>query len=222
MKTQQKRFHAVDGDKGTITVKLNTCLNLSSSLIQSGLVLKMVECHPIYFNFYDYTDRRVMFLLSNFEVVALEPVAKELLQRPADEDRQVVNNRKQVVSKRKWNRDQSNLEEQSSVKDDTGVVRNECACAKLLDGTECVLETWPADSLAINQLAHDNPWAEREAHAMSLSQKRFLLYYWYATIVFHVIGPRNRVKLPDCILQAVRNRFPEADGNYKGHEDIYI
>jgi hypothetical protein len=49
---------------------------------------------------------------------------------------------------------------------------------------------------------------------MNPKEKRFLLYYWYATSVYQFRGKGNRVNLPNCLVWAIRALYPEPSGNY--------
>ncbi len=51
---------------------------------------------------------------------------------------------------------------------------------------------------------------------MTNSQKRCMIYWWYATNIYSICGKKNRMKLPDCLVNAVRKAYPEPDGNYEG------
>ena len=53
--------------------------------------------------------------------------------------------------------------------------------------------------------------------SMSNSQKRFVCYWWFAYNIYSVQGRGNRMVMPACIVHAVRSKFPEASGVYKGH-----
>jgi hypothetical protein len=42
--------------------------------------------------------------------------------------------------------------------------------------------------------------------------KHFILYYWYVTNVYSIIGSKNRAKLKKCPMSAIRQRFPNPMG----------
>ena len=47
--------------------------------------------------------------------------------------------------------------------------------------------------------------------------KRFILYYFFAIDVF---GARHRIRLPDCVVTAIRSKYPNPAGvPYVGHKD---
>ena len=50
-------------------------------------------------------------------------------------------------------------------------------------------------------------------------EKRKLCYQRYVTVVFGVLGGEKRKKLPKCVLDGVREVYPDFDGNYMGHMD---
>ena len=45
------------------------------------------------------------------------------------------------------------------------------------------------------------------------SQRRCMIYWWYATKIYSICGKGKRMMLPDCLVNAVR-KFPEEDGKY--------
>ena len=50
------------------------------------------------------------------------------------------------------------------------------------------------------------------------AHRRFALYYWVAIEIF---GAVSRIKLPECVLSAVRAKYPNPIGEpYKGHIDL--
>jgi hypothetical protein len=60
-------------------------------------------------------------------------------------------------------------------------------------------------------------------HGMSLgdldnSKRRSVLYHYYAKQIYGVTGRHNRCRLADCVVWAVRKKYPESDGEYVGHK----
>ena len=67
------------------------------------------------------------------------------------------------------------------------------------------------NSISLELIARDCVFATREVGEMSNSDKRFLLYYYYATTVYQFHGKGNRVELPECLKTAVRALYPPED-----------
>ena len=86
----QFTFHAIDGNDDIVTLKLNTSLNASASLITRGSVIKIMAFSPIYFCFDNPEDRRVVILVSNFDVLGIESVDEKYNVAPKQEERLTV------------------------------------------------------------------------------------------------------------------------------------
>mmetsp|Transcript_23914 Transcript_23914/g.39424 ORF Transcript_23914/g.39424 Transcript_23914/m.39424 type:complete len:372 (-) Transcript_23914:79-1194(-) len=80
----------------------------------------------------------------------------------------------------------------------------------------CICELHPVKRLNLQTLKEDCYFAKDEVKDMTNSQKRCMIYWWYATNIYSICGKRNRLQLPDCLVNAVRTAYPEADGNYEG------
>ena len=53
---------------------------------------------------------------------------------------------------------------------------------------------------------------------LNAEKRRFILYYWFATNIF---GARTRIRLPVCVVSAVRSKYPNLKGiEYVGHIEI--
>ena len=69
------------------------------------------------------------------------------------------------------------------------------------------------------QTPKDECWlANKEVDKMSNSEKRCMLYWWFATTICAICGARKRALLPECVVAAGRKQYPEPDGNYKGYK----
>jgi hypothetical protein len=71
--TQMKQYtlNCVDGDGEYLTVKVDSKLHHCTHLLKEGAVVKLLECHPLYYHYSDRDDLRVLLLLSNFRIVWL-------------------------------------------------------------------------------------------------------------------------------------------------------
>lgn len=47
---------------------------------------------------------------------------------------------------------------------------------------------------------------------MPVNQKRCVAYWYYAHNIYSIIGKRKRMKLPPCLVQAVRSKWPNEPG----------
>ena len=70
--------------------------------------------------------------------------------------------------------------------------------------------------IRMNRWVLDKP--PEEIKALENRHKRFILYYYIALNFF---AARDRIKLPDCVIAAVRHRYPQHidEDDYVGHKD---
>ena len=81
----------------------------------------------------------------------------------------------------------------------------------------CICKSQPVHRLNLNTIREDCYFATEEVDKMTNSQKRCMVYWWYATNVYSICGKGKRMMLPDCLVNAVRNTFTEEDGKYTGY-----
>lgn len=81
----------------------------------------------------------------------------------------------------------------------------------------CICHTNPVDRLNLQTVKEDCYFANKELDEMTLSQKRCMIYWWYATNIYSICGKKKRRQLPDCLVCSVRRLFPEPSGVYTGY-----
>ena len=74
----------------------------------------------------------------------------------------------------------------------------------------CICEAIPVAGRDLSIIAEDchyinKPFSEIKEN----KQKRFMLYWWYATNIYSITGQHNRGKLPDCLEYAIKATYPE-------------
>lgn len=80
----------------------------------------------------------------------------------------------------------------------------------------CICESNPVAELDLQTVKEDCYFATHEVADMTNSQKRCMIYWWYATNIYSICGKGRRLQLPDCLVHAVRKEYPEPDGVYTG------
>ena len=80
----------------------------------------------------------------------------------------------------------------------------------------CICELHPVQRLNLQTLKEDCYFAKDEVEQMTNSQKRCMIYWWYATNIYSICGKNKRRQLPNCLVKAVRDAYPEADDIYEG------
>ena len=53
------------------------------------------------------------------------------------------------------------------------------------------------------------------AKMRNTAYRQYILWFWGK------LGYKNRKRIPSCIKWHIRDRYPEADGNYTGYKDTY-
>jgi hypothetical protein len=73
------------------------------------------------------------------------------------------------------------------------------------------------DSVVLQMNRWSRDMTPSQINAMSPGHRRFMLYYWFARELF---GCVDRIRLPDCVVAAVRSKYPNQRGvPYIGHID---
>ena len=73
------------------------------------------------------------------------------------------------------------------------------------------------ESLVLSEIKKECHFADKEPTQMTNKEKRNLLYWWYATNVYLILGKATRAELPPCLEHAVRVCYPNDKGDpYKG------
>ena len=58
------------------------------------------------------------------------------------------------------------------------------------------------------------------APTMSSSHKRNVLYWCFVRSEYGMMGRRNRVRIPECVVRFILSISPSNDGQYTGHHDV--
>ena len=81
---------------------------------------------------------------------------------------------------------------------------------------QCVTKTNPVERLDLVTVSEDCFFADKKVEEMNNSEKRCMIYWWYATNIYSICGKNKRRQLPNCLVKAVRDTYPEADDIYEG------
>jgi hypothetical protein len=80
----------------------------------------------------------------------------------------------------------------------------------------CICKSNPVKKLDLNTIREDCFFADKTVEQMANNEKRCMIYWWYATNIYSICGKRKRRQLPNCLVKAVRDAYPEEDGVYVG------
>jgi hypothetical protein len=65
----------------------------------------------------------------------------------------------------------------------------------------CICESNPVSELDLQTVKEDCYFATHEVADMTNSQKRCMIYWWYATNIYSICGKGRRLQLPDCLVR---------------------
>ena len=195
---------------------MDSTLNSQATLLEEGTILKLESFFPIYFNFDDKTSMECALLVKDFSVLGMKPVPSHLLGQP--ESRLSVSRKMDLPKKES---DQVDLDSQTVCygKDDGANIPVIKCSGKVCSNhgiqfVVCVTECIPVADVSLTAVAKECVFATKPVPDMNPKEKRFLLYYWYATSVYQFRGKGNQVNLPNCLVWAIHALYPEPNGNY--------
>jgi hypothetical protein len=212
---RQWSFNAVDSKKDIITLKMDSTLNSQATLLEEGTIVKLKSFVPIYFNFDDKTSMECALLVKDFSVLGMKPVPSHLLGQPES--------RLSVSKTMNCPRNESDpvgpdSPVTESKDDEANIPAIKCngqVCSNHgIQFVVCVTECIPVADVSLTAVAKECVFATKPVPDMNPKEKRFLLYYWYATSVYQFRGKGNQVNLPNCLVWAIHALYPEPNGNY--------
>ena len=100
------------------------------------------------------------------------------------------------------------------------VCKGECCSRYGINFIECITSTFNVNTIAIDDIMFECHFVEgKYSETMTNKEKRFLLYWWFATNIYLVCGRHNRCELPDCLIEKIRKVYPNPQGEqYVGHK----
>mmetsp|Transcript_1260 Transcript_1260/g.2682 ORF Transcript_1260/g.2682 Transcript_1260/m.2682 type:complete len:166 (+) Transcript_1260:276-773(+) len=139
------------------------------------------------------------------------------LQATINSHRILLAHRRNVLSLQKRRSHQQSRRRSRRKKQPPAPATNLCNCDGELcskHGVEfvaCLTECVPVESISLPLVARECVFATRNLEDMTPSDRRFLLYYYYATTIYQFHGKGNRVELPECLKRTVRALHPDED-----------
>jgi len=94
---------------------------------------------------------------------------------------------------------------------------NECEgelCSKAqVEFITCITKCVPIDKVPLKKVANECVFFNVDFDKAVNKNRRFLLYYYYATSVYQFHGSGNRIELPKCLVTAIRKKYPDEISN---------
>jgi hypothetical protein len=217
---QEKRYtlHVADGDDNIITVKVATQLNSLLGAVRLGTVLEIRSFRRGFLPRVPGNPERLALLVSNFLSHGQMEVKDSLKGTPAQ--RLTVKHPEEVddnTNDATEERDNTVGTNGDDYNDDDWRNAN-CTSSKRLcheygyGFDVCVTKAYPLDEFDLEELAQDCWFVTKEVDKMSSSEKRNLLYWWFMVNVYHICGKDKRRCPPKCLVEAIRERYPNPPG----------
>ncbi|KAL7545350.1 hypothetical protein ACHAWF_015516 [Thalassiosira exigua] len=198
------KFMAQDGDNKSIMLRIDSTLNTAGNLLAPGAIVEVQSYMPVYFRYSDDSEKRCAIVVRQFEVVGRHQLTEE--QRGPPKNRVKPEKGKLSVQPQK-----------KKARHHTVSSLPSCSCNGELcsqHGVEfitCLTRCIPVQSVSLPSVARECVFVTKKHADMTPRDKRFLLYYYYATTIYQFHGKGNRVELPECLKRAVREHHPDAE-----------
>ncbi|KAL7527143.1 hypothetical protein ACHAXR_001827 [Thalassiosira sp. AJA248-18] len=202
--SQQWRFNAVDGDGTSIPLRVDTTLTSAANVLTPGAVVLIESFIPIHFKYDDHQDERCAIVIKKFELKGHHPLSDDLLKRPtkrAKISKEIKQAKKKAIARREHHPTEKSINPGCKC-------QGELCSQHGVEFVVCLTECVPVESVSLPMVARECVFANKDVEMMSQSEKRFLLYYYFATTVYQFRGKGNRVELPECLKLAVRALYP--------------
>ncbi|KAL7547980.1 hypothetical protein ACHAWF_017086 [Thalassiosira exigua] len=191
------KLNAIDADSNVITVRLDSTLNSEGKLLSPGAIINITSAFPVYMNYGDMYDMRCAIVLREFRIIGRRPVPGDLKVAPA----------------------RLTVEASATHAQDAKVgdccfhqpykCSGELCSVHGIDFAVCLTKAVPIENVSLPKVARECVFVTKELKDMDNRNKRFLLYYYYATSVYQFHGRGNRIDLPECLVSTIRHKFPD-------------
>jgi hypothetical protein len=75
------------------------------------------------------------------------------------------------------------------------------------------------ECFAIEAIRSAKDWSENEPFEVKNNKLRKRAYREATLLIHQYLGRGRRMKLPDCIVEAIRQEFPDEEKNYMGFKE---
>lgn len=180
-------------------LRVDSTLNTAGNTLVPGVIIKVKSFLPVYFRYDDDSERKMAIVVRDFEVVGQQPLPPEAKGVPKDRVKPVASIRRKRAKSSRQTYNTQNKGRNDHANENTDEYPNnkrcECngeQCSK--HGVEfvmCLTKCVPVETVSLALVARDCVFATRALNEMSPSDKRFLLYYYYATTIYQFHGKGN-------------------------------
>ncbi|KAL7549905.1 hypothetical protein ACHAWF_013166 [Thalassiosira exigua] len=158
-------------------LRIDSTLNTAGNLLTPGAIVEVQSFAPVYFRYDDEGERRCAIVVRKFEIVGRQVLTQTKLGPPKKRAKPAKTTKKQKPN-------------QASIED--GCVCSGELCTKHgVEFVACLTERFPVQEVSLSLVARECVFATRSLEMMTPRDKRFLLYYYYATTVYQFHGRGN-------------------------------
>ena len=75
------------------------------------------------------------------------------------------------------------------------------------------------ECFAVEAIRSAKDWAQNESSEVENNKLRKRAYREATLLIHQYLGRGKRIKLPDCIVEGIREEFPDEKKNYMGFKD---
>ena len=220
--TQNVKFtevKLVDGDGQKIHARLNRNLVEVGHVLKRGDKIRLDCFTPIRYRINASSPRMPMLFIHNLSRVGSEPLEDEDIEPKMMACTSMLTPREPL--------DEFECLEDYYIIDPRVHPKPKCTneercCAMYgLRFITCVCDAIPVSSLDLETIKADCYFATKDFDKMEPNHKRNMVYWWYATNVYSIVGKGNVQRLPLCLEYAIREKWPNTDGKpYKGNKKL--
>jgi hypothetical protein len=239
---QEKRFtmHVADGDNNILTVKGASQLNATMGRLEVGSVVRLITFTAVYFQSGSDGPEKVALLLCDYDFVGTMEIDSKLEGRPKSR-LEVVRMSSQEASVYTDDIDTGTDASHSTVTESNTTAGTDASHLTVTESNTmfeqenctlehrlcsmngvhfviCITHAFPVERLDLIALANEYPFVTMPVSEMDNSRKRSMIYWWYMVNVYSVTGKGHREPPPMCLVQRVRELYPNRPGvTYKGY-----
>ena len=204
------KFNVIDGDGTVITARLDSTLHALGTNISAGAVIRVNSAFPVYFNYTDMTNMQCAIVIRDFSTIGRMPVPPECVGPPQDR----LDVKSKTEEGKEYNSINTTEETLSKSNNEVQDISPEKCGGRFcsnhgIDFIACICKCVPLESISKERVARECVFATKDYKDMNNKNKRFLLYYFYATSVYQFHGKGNRVVLPHCLVSSIRKANPD-------------
>lgn len=215
--TQITQFQLCDGDGNTMLGRVATHLASEARKLNEGDIIELELYTELTHKLGTSTPKPAVFILG-YSHVGYAKLPEEVHDPLCCDLEQLGNDVSEGTANRGGAEEEkhNNLQREVSEKDAECTFENRLCSLYGVSMLQCICKTNPVTDLDLNTVREDCHFANKKVKSMTNNEKRCMIYWWYATNIYSICGKKKRRQLPNCLVKAVRDAYPEESGVYEG------